>query len=272
MGCNHLRLLAFVLASWRVHPFESMTKAMLDIFIAAAILSPLSPIASQSPAEGVDDAGEAYVEQEVVRKEIHPPSPQIKVRAAPAEQDEEDAINAQPSPVADTLPWITQADYPPESWSAGEEGGIEYEIAVSKAGELEGCEVVYSSGYERLDAFTCDLLLERAKLAPGVDAQGNPVGGSYVGYLTWYKSEPRLQDSYKIAVRFTLDERGEETNCEVLEVTADLPPQIKESFERDPCPRSTIGEDGVPYRDVNGVPIAKQVTVMVEVRLDDIPE
>lgn len=100
MGCNHLRLLAFVLASWRVHPFESMTKAMLDIFIAAAILSPLSPIASQSAAEGADE----------------------------------------------------------------------------------------------------------------------------------------------------------------------------ESFERDPCPRSTIGEDGVPYRDVNGVPIAKQVTVMVEVRLDDIPE
>lgn len=238
----------------------------------------LSIIASQTAVDDAIEVATAVAEaaQEKAHSEQrHPPRPQPRVteNAEPAPVEPREVyFKRQPYPEPGSMPWIGIADYPPESWAAGDEGEVGYILTTSKTGEVTACEITNSSRVARLDKLTCDLLMTRAKLIPGTGPDGKAVTGNYASFMNWTKREPLLQSDYIIAVRFELDDNGKEANCEVLEVSGELPPQIKENFETDPCPRNMAGEAGVPYRDEDGAPIGKAITVRVEVSLEDLPE
>lgn len=53
--------------------------------------------------------------------------------------------------------------YPAKSRKLREEGTVHYQVEVNSRGELESCAVTRSSGFSRLDAATCLLLVQRAR-------------------------------------------------------------------------------------------------------------
>ena len=66
-------------------------------------------------------------------------------------------------------------DYPPAALRAGEEGIVEYELAIGANGRVEACSILVSSGSAILDSETCRMVRARARFAPARDSEGRPV-------------------------------------------------------------------------------------------------
>ena len=165
---------------------------------------------------------------------------------------------------------IGPADYPVSSWQAGEEGTVFFSVTVSAEGKPTACEVTETSGFSALDAATCPLVLERAKFTPAYAAEDEPVEGIYEGRQRWRKREPMLPQ-IAITYRYTQGADGRPSDCEFLTLEGDLPDEMRRGIERDiekndGCMGPTRG---IPYRDQDGNPIAKRVTVTFDVQLED---
>ena len=146
------------------------------------------------------------------------------------------------------------------------EGAVGYELAVDAEGAVTDCTVIESSGFELLDAMTCPIARERHRFEPAHDENGEPVAGTFVTGADWIRQEPEFGGGFRIRVRYTLDESGVAQNCEMLEVSENLPDDMARSFEGEPCPK---GRQGVPYRDAEGNPVARTVTVAFVVEVSD---
>jgi protein TonB len=80
---------------------------------------------------------------------------------------------------------LTDADYrrvrPPE----GARGTVLIGFTVTTGGQVEGCRVERSSGYQVLDAATCRLVTERFRVRPARDAAGRTVPWTMRTDFTW---------------------------------------------------------------------------------------
>jgi protein TonB len=75
--------------------------------------------------------------------------------------------------------------YPKESLAAGEQGIVSYHVAIDARGHATECEVTGSSGHERLDWATCQMLMDRAQFTPSVDGHGHRGRSGYDGKVVW---------------------------------------------------------------------------------------
>ncbi len=175
---------------------------------------------------------------------------------------EQDLAARNPRPLSPQIDWVTDADYPPEAWRNGEEGLVRYELVVSPEGRVTGCRITQSEATPALEAETCRLLRERARFEPATDGEGKPVSSPFKGAVQWERREPELgAGSFTVKVAFTLDERGNTRNCRILERSGEIPVNMVRSFERNPCP----GRNGVPARDADGRPVARDVVLTMTV-------
>ena len=170
---------------------------------------------------------------------------------------------------------IGQTDYPAASWVADERGRTEYAITVSAEGKPLACKVTQSSGHKRLDATTCDLMMQRAEFRPAYAAQDEPVEGTYNGSHNWYKREPGF-DTVVLEFQYDITKDGSVENCSIRRVEGELPDNMRRDVDRaleseDGCIRGPMRE-GVPYRDANGNPVAKRVTFLLDVKAADIAD
>jgi TonB family protein len=169
----------------------------------------------------------------------------------------------QPLPDGSPDDWVTNADYPIDAWRNGDEGFIAYDLDVDSAGAVTGCRITESMATPALDGETCRLLLERARFAAAQEENGQPTASVYSGYVVWERREPEFgSGSFTIKVAFTLDERGNISNCRVIERSGAIPTEMLRSFEREPCPR---GAGRIPARDAEGRPVARDVVLTVSV-------
>ncbi len=81
--------------------------------------------------------------------------------------------------------WIRSEDYPSAAIRNGEQGVVEYEIAISASGAVENCGIIRSSGSTSLDVATCQAVKERARFNPATDSQGRPVSAKGRYRFTW---------------------------------------------------------------------------------------
>jgi len=187
--------------------------------------------------------------QERPNEPMHPPmAPPISMRLD----------QGGPEPIGSPYDWLSNADYPAESWRNGEVGDVSYALSVDTAGRVTDCK---AEGYASpaLQAETCRLLRERARFEPAKDRKGKAVAAIYSGYHVWQRREPEFgSGSFTFKVGFTLDERGKTSNCRVIERSGDIPPDLMRKFEREPCPGS---RDNAPARDANGRPVARDFIV-----------
>ncbi|WP_158094303.1 TonB family protein [Erythrobacter donghaensis] len=169
---------------------------------------------------------------------------------------------SEPRPDGSWSGWVTNADYPIESWQKGEAGTVEYTLAVDAEGKPTDCKITASTVSPTLEAETCRLLLERARFKPAQKPDGTPIPGTYSAEADWHRDQPEFAEPFAFKVAFTVDERGQIGDCRVLETSGTLPDDMQRSLDRRPCPGSTRGR-GVPYRDAEGRPVAREVTMTV---------
>ncbi|HEX6376164.1 MAG TPA: energy transducer TonB [Allosphingosinicella sp.] len=75
--------------------------------------------------------------------------------------------------------------YPKSSLDNNEQGTVHYRVKIDRRGVPKECEVTQSSGYQRLDFATCDLLMSRARFTPARDSRGRPGRSTYDGRVIW---------------------------------------------------------------------------------------
>jgi TonB family protein len=81
--------------------------------------------------------------------------------------------------------YFTSDDFPEPARLRGMEGTVGFQLAISAEGRVVGCAVTRSSGDSSLDEATCAILIERARYAPGRDAQQRAVADTDFGRVTW---------------------------------------------------------------------------------------
>ena len=169
---------------------------------------------------------------------------------------------SRPRPIGSRSDWLSNADYPAESWRNGEEGDVSYKLAVDSAGTVTGCDVEGSAS-DALKAETCRLMRERARFEPARDGKGKAIGATYSGYHLWSRREPEFgSGSFTMKVGFTLDERGNSSNCRMIEQSGDMPPDMLRAFQKNPCPNKGSGN---PPRDAEGRPVARDIVLTIGV-------
>ena len=81
--------------------------------------------------------------------------------------------------------WISTDDYPGMSVRRNEEGTANYVLQIGANGKVTNCSIIVSTGHQRLDEATCNLLMRRGKFTPATDTGGAKVAGTYSGQVTW---------------------------------------------------------------------------------------
>jgi TonB family protein len=71
-------------------------------------------------------------------------------------------------------------EYPKASLANNEQGTVHYRVKIDRRGVPKQCEVTQSSGFERLDLATCELLMSRARFTPGAGRRS-----VYDGRVVW---------------------------------------------------------------------------------------
>ena len=93
------------------------------------------------------------------------------------------AAAAAPDRQAEANAAFTQ--YPKASLANNEQGTVHYRVKIDRKGVPNQCEVTQSSGFERLDVATCELLMSRARFTPARDSRGRSGRSTYDGRVVW---------------------------------------------------------------------------------------
>ena len=95
------------------------------------------------------------------------------------------ALAVATSPVIERNKFVVDRSYPAESALRGEEGDVTFRIRTNRKGQVDGCQVIASSGYRRLDESTCDMILRGATAKPLQNANGWHVAGVRDADVEW---------------------------------------------------------------------------------------
>jgi hypothetical protein len=82
---------------------------------------------------------------------------------------------------------FTSEDYPAEALMDNKEGSGQFLLLIDEKGSVAGCHVQRPSGIPILDAMGCQVLRERARFHPALDAQGHPVRSSVITPLVSWR-------------------------------------------------------------------------------------
>ncbi len=74
--------------------------------------------------------------------------------------------------------------YPAESLRRGEEGSVKFRVTLDDKGLIQSCAVIETSGYARLDAATCEVMVATARFRP-VREGDERVASVHEGSLAW---------------------------------------------------------------------------------------
>ena len=117
-----------------------------------------------------------------VAGDIAPPMP-TPAPPEPAPAPKAAAVAVKPR--GDPGSWVTNEDYPDAALRGEEQGRTAFRLDVGADGRPASCAVTASSGSRTLDAAACRLLMRRARFAPGRDADGRSVGGTWSNSFRW---------------------------------------------------------------------------------------
>lgn len=137
-------------------------------------------------------------------------------------------------PLVDLAYLITAKDYPPEARRKRRAGMVEFMAVVSKDGRASNCLVMQSTAHASLKQATCDLVIERARFDPAINAEGKPVFGIYAGQVNWDLSkalDTPLPGT--ITRQFVVDADGTVSRCRITKVTGAAARHYKVGAE--PC-------------------------------------
>jgi TonB family protein len=119
------------------------------------------------------------------------------------------------TPVSSPGEWVRASDYPLTALRLEMTGTTAFRLSVDTAGSPSRCDIVQSSGFDMLDAATCQRLMANARFSPAHDRAGRPTEGTYSNRVRW-----TLPDSAKLPVSehfasmlLSIDQAGNVTTC-----------------------------------------------------------
>lgn len=95
--------------------------------------------------------------------------------------------------------------YPPRALARGEQGSVRFRAEADAKGNVLSCKVTASSGHERLDRETCDLIIDHATFAPTLNEDGKARAAVHDGVINW-RIPGRAPTAAKSASARALDE------------------------------------------------------------------
>lgn len=90
---------------------------------------------------------------------------------------------AQPAEISRGL--FSSSDYPEDAWMADQGGITEFLLMIDEKGAVLDCLIEKSSGVASIDGMGCQVIKERAKVKPALDAGGKPVKSVRKYRITW---------------------------------------------------------------------------------------
>jgi hypothetical protein len=81
---------------------------------------------------------------------------------------------------------------------------IGFGVTVTPNGKNHGCQIEKSSGLPELDAYTCGLVVKRARFKPATATSGQPVFGVYRAYTVYRVADEPLPPDYLSAPTFSV--------------------------------------------------------------------
>ena len=71
-------------------------------------------------------------------------------------------------------------DYPTEAYDRQQSGTSQFMLLIDESGKVAGCDVIVASGVPTLDGMGCQIIRDRGKFTPALDAKGKPVRSTLV--------------------------------------------------------------------------------------------
>ncbi len=160
----------------KTDPMPDLPTSMEDIRITSVepviTYQDLPEAAGPAPLPSNPLAGGEGVSTMVERPAIIEPAAPVRISAAPR---------------GGTV-GIRTDDYPQASRRAGEAGRVTIRVAIGADGSVKGCEVMSSSGHERLDKRTCEVAERRWRFSPATEG-GTAIPSTQERSVLW-----RLED------------------------------------------------------------------------------
>lgn len=88
-------------------------------------------------------------------------------------------------PIGNPGNWLGTADYPASALRGEKEGLVRFTLAIDPFGEVAECRITESSGVRQFDDRACAALRTRARFHPALDADGQPVAGTFNSAVRW---------------------------------------------------------------------------------------
>lgn len=89
------------------------------------------------------------------------------------------------TPINNPASWLGTGDFPNKALMRGSNGLVRFRLDVEADGKVSRCRVLYRTNPDEFADLSCKLLLQRAKMAPALDASGKPVRSFYVSQVRW---------------------------------------------------------------------------------------
>jgi hypothetical protein len=169
------------------------------------------------------------------------------------------------TPVGSPGDWIGSGDYPATALRFDMTGITAFRLVVDPAGKPSRCDIVESSGFDTLDAATCQRLLANAHFSPARDRAGKPIEGTYSSRVRWaMPREAQLPVTERFAsLLLSIDQAGNVTSCRTV---IHLPTEAKTS-DGNLCERASKSMPQALGREFRGN--FHGASADVEVRLAD---
>jgi len=90
-----------------------------------------------------------------------------------------------PTPKEPPGRWVTNDDYPPNAAENGLYGTVHFTLVIDANGKPESCHITWTSGFAKLDQYSCAIFLKRAKFDPARDGNGQPMRATYSNKFMW---------------------------------------------------------------------------------------
>jgi TonB family protein len=129
----------------------------------------------------------------------------------------------QPEPIDSPGEWIGPGDYPVAALRFEMTGTTAFRLTVDGTGQPSRCDIVESSGFDMLDAATCERVMAKARFSPARDRAGKPVEGRYSNRVRWALPEgPQVPGTEQfVSMRQTIDQTGTITSCHATQHVPD---------------------------------------------------
>jgi TonB family protein len=75
--------------------------------------------------------------------------------------------------------------YPPGAAKRGEQGRVAFRLTIEPTGVISTCDVTESSGFKALDAETCEIMGQYARVQPVRNADGRAIRAQQNGFIVW---------------------------------------------------------------------------------------